>query len=115
MDVAFTVPGIAVAKERHRHDGDHTYTPRRTREFQDDVGWAAKVARVKPRNGKIAVTLHFYGCKGDADNLAKSVLDALNGIAYRDDRQVVELHVFVERDEIPARTEIVITPMGDDA
>ena len=30
---------------------------------------------------------------GDNDNLAKSVLDALNKLAYRDDRQVVELHV----------------------
>ncbi|MEG1247059.1 RusA family crossover junction endodeoxyribonuclease, partial [Gordonibacter sp.] len=29
----------------------------------------------------------------DADNIAKAVLDGLNGIAYEDDRQVVELHV----------------------
>ena len=30
--------------------------------------------------------------KPDIDNIAKSVLDALNGVAYRDDTQVVELH-----------------------
>lgn len=29
--------------------------------------------------------------KPDIDNLAKCVLDALNGIAYRDDNQVVRL------------------------
>lgn len=31
--------------------------------------------------------------KPDADNIAKAVLDALNGIAYRDDSAVVELTV----------------------
>ena len=31
--------------------------------------------------------------KPDADNLAKAVLDALNGVAWIDDRQVYELHM----------------------
>jgi Holliday junction resolvase RusA-like endonuclease len=31
--------------------------------------------------------------KADADNIAKSVLDALNGVAYKDDSSVVELTV----------------------
>ena len=31
--------------------------------------------------------------KPDADNLAKAVLDALNGVAWLDDRQVYELHL----------------------
>jgi len=30
----------------------------------------------------------------DLDNVAKSVLDALNGCCFNDDRQVVELHVY---------------------
>lgn len=30
---------------------------------------------------------------GDCDNLAKSVLDALEGIAYENDRQVMDLHI----------------------
>ena len=30
--------------------------------------------------------------KPDIDNIAKSVLDALNNVAYRDDSQVVECH-----------------------
>ena len=29
----------------------------------------------------------------DTDNLAKSILDALNGLAYDDDKQIVELEV----------------------
>ena len=31
--------------------------------------------------------------KPDADNIAKIIMDALNGVAYEDDRQVVELIV----------------------
>ena len=31
--------------------------------------------------------------KPDADNIGKVVLDALNGIAYEDDKQVIELRV----------------------
>lgn len=31
--------------------------------------------------------------KPDIDNIVKAVLDALNDVAYRDDTQVVELHV----------------------
>lgn len=31
--------------------------------------------------------------KPDADNIAKSVLDALNGVAYADDKQVVDLGI----------------------
>ena len=31
--------------------------------------------------------------KPDADNISKIVLDALNGLAYYDDNQVVTLHI----------------------
>lgn len=31
--------------------------------------------------------------KPDTDNIAKSILDSLNGIAYKDDKQVVSLIV----------------------
>lgn len=45
--------------------------------------------------------------KPDADNIAKVVLDALNGIAYPDDKQVVELVVRKRFEEFP-RVEIGI-------
>ena len=31
--------------------------------------------------------------KPDADNVAKIICDALNGVAYKDDTQVVDLHI----------------------
>ena len=35
----------------------------------------------------------FYNTKGDVDNLAKSILDGLNGVLYLDDKQIVDLHI----------------------
>ena len=37
----------------------------------------------------------------DADNICKSILDALNGIAYDDDRQIVELLAYKFYSETP--------------
>lgn len=39
--------------------------------------------------------------KPDADNVGKVVLDALNGVAYEDDRQVVKLSIEKFYSEIP--------------
>lgn len=49
--------------------------------------------------------------KPDADNIAKSVCDALNGIAYRDDSQIVVLHVSKYYSDQP-RVEVIIGEMG---
>ncbi len=45
--------------------------------------------------------------KPDIDNVVKAVLDALNGVAYRDDTQVIELHVRKSYSEKP-RVEVCI-------
>lgn len=45
--------------------------------------------------------------KPDIDNIVKAVLDALNGVAYRDDTQVTELHVRKQYGEKP-RVEVCI-------
>jgi len=36
--------------------------------------------------------------KPDTDNLAKFILDALTGVAFADDAQIVDLHMFKSRD-----------------
>jgi len=40
--------------------------------------------------------------KPDIDNIAKCFLDAMNGIVYLDDKQVVSLHITKEYAETPA-------------
>lgn len=34
-----------------------------------------------------------HGASGDCDNFAKAILDALNGVAWRDDNQIVRLSI----------------------
>ena len=46
--------------------------------------------------------------KPDWDNLGKLVSDALNGIAYGDDKSVVEARVMKFYSELP-RTEVIVT------
>lgn len=46
--------------------------------------------------------------KPDTDNIAKSILDSLNGIAYLDDKQVVNLQVekyYAETSSVSVRIE----------
>ena len=40
--------------------------------------------------------------KPDTDNIAKSILDSLNGIAYKDDKQVIRLIVEKWYADIPS-------------
>lgn len=49
-----------------------------------------------PSGKTIAVTLTWYRSarRGDLDNRAKVALDALNGIVWDDDAQIVELHLY---------------------
>ena len=61
-------------------------------------------------DGPVAVTLHVYRERktGDLDNRAKLTLDALNGHAWGDDAQVVELHAYRRDDAANPRVEVEI-------
>lgn len=49
--------------------------------------------------------------KPDADNIAKVVCDALNGIAYKDDTQIVSLHIKKSYTTDEPRVEVMIQPL----
>ncbi len=109
------VPGRPVPKGRPRlgvrGKTAYVYTPPATREYEKLVGWVAKCNRCKPIDGAVAVTLTVYTRgKMDVDNIAKSILDGLNGVAYWDDDQVVDLRVrkFKVKNKAEERVEIEI-------
>ena len=85
----------------------HVYYPGPINAFKTDVYVAAQremfytnqdrvdnkpvyVALLFVKNAKIPTASRF----GDIDNLAKGVLDAMNGLVYADDRQIVGGHFF---------------------
>lgn len=91
--IAFTVPGNPIPKARARVVDGRAYTPKSTAAWEETV-------RLHYRGGMHAgplrVTLDFRRAdrrRADWDNLAKAVTDALNGVAWNDDSQIVEAHV----------------------
>ncbi len=106
MRLSFTIPGVPVPKGRPRFAGKHAYTPPRSRDWERHV-WACAArelgARSWPRASRVRARLVFYGASptSDTDNLAKAILDGLQGVLYENDRHVVELHC--ERHEADER------------
>ena len=117
--IEFTIPGLPIAKGRPRFTTKggfgRTYTPVKTVNAENVVAMYAQMALKRPLAGAIrleVITIHPVPkswpkadkaealadrirptTKPDADNLGKLVLDALNGVGYADDKQVVELIV----------------------
>ncbi len=130
-EVKFIVPGEPKGKARPRFSraGNYirAYTPQNTVNYENYVklcypcgkklegGIIAEITGVFPipksvskkkrlqmLNGEIP-----YTKKCDCDNLAKIILDALNGIAYDDDSQICKLYVSKQYGKEP-RTEIIL-------
>lgn len=95
---SFSVP-LAQPKERHRTGaGGRMYTPERTVAAEEAIGLkfleAARGHRVD-ETGRFRLRIAIAGANAaaDLDNLAKTVMDALQGLAYKNDKQVDELYV----------------------
>lgn len=97
--IQFFVQGLPVPKQSFRYTKNGGgYQSQKVKEWQGTVSWSA-TAKMIDRDlltGDVCVKLFF--ClpdkrRRDWDNLAKGVMDALNGVVYRDDSQVVEAHI----------------------
>lgn len=129
--VRFEVTGQPVPKSRPRvvTKGKRTfaYTPKRVREWEDLVREEAGKHFERPFDWPVVVSMVFYmerpesrrldfwvSTTPDLDNLEKSVMDALNGLAYTDDRLVVAKSSskrYVQRGE--PRVEVTVTSIRD--
>lgn len=119
--VSFTVDGPPVPKGRPRftyYNGHaKTYTPKRTAAYEREIGEAWVTCRApEPRPpqfaGTVRVTIRVFegsGHAADLDNYVKVVLDALNGLAWADDRQVGAIHAWIERGDAEPALSVVIT------
>lgn len=82
--------------------------------LKEDCQWQAKTQWKQPiLTGPVAIEITlFYGDKRarDIDNCGKLLLDALTGIVWEDDRQIVEMAVAKAFDKARPRVEIEIEP-----
>lgn len=118
MRYNFTVNTKAIGKERPRFNmySKTTYTPQKTKIYEEkikntfhekygfkinpsaneiyikiDVEYAPPKSYSKKKRQELIDCKQGYMHKPDVDNIAKAVLDALNGIVWLDDKQVVGL------------------------
>lgn len=111
------IAGNPTGKARPRFSHGHAYTPKNTRDYESYVKmlYKAKYKHTEPSNEPIELIIDavykipsnarktakkrmLEGTeqpikKPDADNVAKIIMDALNGLAYGDDKQIVKLSV----------------------
>lgn len=92
----YTIHGSPMPKERPRVNTKTgtVYTPKKTLQWERDI----RKQLVSPvmLKGNVEVILHFFLIekrhkKIDLDNLIKAVLDALNKVCYKDDKQVTRI------------------------
>jgi len=118
--VNFEIPGDPVPKGRPRFARRgtfvQTYTDSKTLEYETLVGFKARqaIGASEPLKGHLTVFLYLryavpasyskkrteaclngleYPKRVDLDNCYKSITDAMNGIVYVDDSQIVEAHI----------------------
>lgn len=92
MKLTINTAPVPKGRPRFTRSG-HVYTAKRTRDFEKLVGWNYR-ANGGPRfRAGVFVKVDFFVSRdSDLDNLQKSFLDGLNGVAWTDDRQVVRVH-----------------------
>jgi len=92
MRIALVIPGRPVPLQRSRTSRGRHYLPKRSRIFRELVQ-AEWMAAGRPSLGAapFACSIRSYGARAtaDLDNLVKAILDALNGLAFDDDCQLV--------------------------
>lgn len=115
MKASFIIEGKAKGKDRPRFAGGHAYTAPATKEYEDRVKFEyARQCRNYRFDGAVSVEITVFeepkkSCskkerekligtpavgKPDTDNVAKIIMDALNGVAFIDDKQVAVLKVY---------------------
>lgn len=110
MRMMLTIPGTPVGKGRPRVTRYGTYTPKKTKEYEELVRscWKSQSGETFPEKVPLYATIMayfpipksvskkrakelagtFHVNKPDADNVAKAILDSLNGFAFHDDSAV---------------------------
>lgn len=93
-----------------RHFRGITCLSAEARAYRKTAGMEAIRQGVEVLGGPVVVGLVVYRPRrmGDLDNTSKVLLDALNGIAWNDDSQIVELHLYRFDDKNNPRVEVTI-------
>jgi Holliday junction resolvase RusA-like endonuclease len=108
QSIVLALPPSANVYWRYGPNGVHV--SEEAQNYKAGVKWKALHQGMQPMSGELALYVNVYRQqkRGDLDNYAKVLGDALNGVAYHDDSQVVELHMWRHDDRKSPRVEVEI-------
>ncbi len=117
--LTFTIPGRPTSWKRTNTFKGRRIDPRDQKALKQEIGWLAVRALPRGWDTRAKYALHVHAVypnqasHGDCDNLAKLIADALEKVAYENDRQIWALHV--TRTIGTPRTEVLfeILPEGN--
>lgn len=137
--IFFVVPGEPVPKARPRvamaGGKARAYTPKKSACYERDVYTfcSAAMAGAAPFEGAIALEVHaffpiptsysekrrleaigkWHPKRPDLDNVVKSIMDALNGLAWKDDAQVASIYATkaLAYSRLQARVEVTVVSL----
>ena len=106
--ITIIVPGTPVPKGRPRFGTGRAFTPKKTKDYEQTVGWEARIVMRgrKPILGAVELYVVAYVArpplrrtrpgrrpvsKPDGDNYLKIAMDAISGIIWKDDCQVTDM------------------------
>lgn len=106
----FTLRYPPSANRYWRMGQGHIHKSDEARVYQRGAVISALAAGVRPQHGEVAVCLDVYrpAKRGDLDNTMKVLLDALKGIAYEDDDQIVHIQARRFDDKANPRVEVTV-------
>lgn len=107
----FTLPMPPSANVYWRNFRGRTVISTEARNYKKHVGELAKRLGMElVEDGDVRFTIRVYRnqASGDLSNRLKVIEDALNGIAYADDKQIVEEHAFRHDDKGNGRIVICV-------
>jgi len=132
MNISLTIPGPPVGKHRARVcRSGHAFTPAKAVNYEALVKqtFAAKYPDFVPMPGPVRMILSIYlmpskktqrklkegirvypTIKPDISNVLKSIEDALNGLTYVDDKQIISVYAEKKYSQRPCVEIIVAEP-----
>lgn len=105
----FTLPYPPSVNHYLGHTG-RMYRTQKANDYKNTVDKILHDHEVEPLEKPLCVTIKAYRPRkiGDIDGILKVALDAMNKLAYVDDKQIVELHVYRGDDKHNPRLEVEI-------
>jgi Holliday junction resolvase RusA-like endonuclease len=113
MKIIAQIKPVPLQRNQHKDGFAKPYLPERSKIYRQNLQWILR-ATMKGKalyQGALSITINLYKNivptakgYGDADNHAKAVLDAANGILFTDDAQIVNLQVIKHKSKIEGLT-----------